>query len=164
MKTSDLCDKYGQQITIAEPIGFISYGRRKEFFGQIETVKCFEDNSLVRTAIEKSGKGKILVVDGGRSRRCALLGDMLAALALNNEWNGILIHGSIRDSDEIANLDIGVLALGTHPKKSAKNNEGAAQVTVHFSGVDFVPGQFIYIDVDGIVISKSELALDKMDQ
>lgn len=161
MKTTDLCDEYDQQINIAEPIGFGSFGGRREFSGQIETVKCFEDNSLLRAALERNGKGRVLVVDGGGSRRCALLGDIVAGLAKKNEWNGVLIHGSIRDADVVATLDIGIVALGTHPRKSAKKNEGAANITVHFAGIDFVPGQYVYIDTDGIVTSATELALAK---
>lgn len=159
MKTTDLCDKYENQITVADPIGFKSFGGRKEFSGRIETVKCHEDNSLVRAALEKNGKGKVLVVDGGGSLRCALLGDNMAALAQKNEWNGVLIYGCIRDSELVATLDIGVLALGTHPRKSAKKNEGAANIPVYFAGVIFDPGQTIYIDADGILVSAAELAL-----
>jgi regulator of ribonuclease activity A len=157
MKTTDLCDEYDQQVNVAEPIGFVSFGGRKDFSGQIETVKCHEDNSLVRAAVERNGKGKVLVVDGGGSRRCALLGDNIASLAQKNEWNGFLIFGSIRDSEVVATLDIGVVALGTHPKKSAKRNEGAANIVVYFSGTIFVPGQYIYIDADGIVTSETAL-------
>ena len=161
MKTTDICDEHEHQVNVAEPIGFRNFGGREEFSGKIETVKCHEDNSLVRAALERNGKGKVLVVDGGGSLRCALLGDMLATLAQNNGWAGILIYGSVRDSAILATLDIGVLALGKHPKKSAKKNEGAANIPVYFAGVIFVPGQYIYIDADGILTSATELTLSK---
>jgi regulator of ribonuclease activity A len=157
MKTSDLCDEYGDQVQVAEPIGFGSFGGRKEFFGQIVTLKCFEDNSLLRAAIEKNGKGKVLVVDGGGSNRCALLGDNIASIAHQNEWNGIIIHGYIRDSEAVSKIDIGIVALGTNPRKSAKKNKGAANIIVNFAQTDFIPGKYIYIDQDGIVTSEKEL-------
>jgi regulator of ribonuclease activity A len=157
MKTTDLCDDYGDQVHVAEPVGFKSFGGRKSFAGQIETVRCYEDNSLVRTALEGNGLGKVLVVDGGGSLRCALLGDRLAALAQENQWSGILIYGGIRDSEAISTLAIGVVALGTHPRRSAKNNEGMANTVLRFAGIDFVPGHYIYIDPDGIVTSEVKI-------
>jgi regulator of ribonuclease activity A len=159
MKTTDLCDKCGEDIKVLDPIGFRSFGARTEFHGQIETVKCYEDNTFVRAALEKDGTGKILVVDGGGSNRCALLGDNIADLAYKNKWNGIIVYGYIRDSVAVSKIDIGVLALGTNPKKSAKNKEGAVNLTVHFAGVDFIPGEFVYVDEDGAVVSKNELSL-----
>jgi regulator of ribonuclease activity A len=157
MKTTDLCDEYGDRVHVADPIGFRSFGGRKEIIGQIETVKCHEDNSLLRAAVEKNGKGKILVVDGGGSNRCALLGDNIAAIAHQNEWNGIVIYGFIRDSEAISKIDIGIVALGTNPRKSAKKNEGSTNIVLHFANTDFVPGNFIYIDQDGIITSEKEL-------
>jgi regulator of ribonuclease activity A len=157
MKTTDLCDEYGDQIHVADPIGFKSFGGYNEFFGKIETVKCYEDNSLVRAALEENGKSKVLVVDGGGSLHCALLGDNIAALAQKNEWSGILLFGCIRDSEAVSALGLGIVALGTNPRKSAKNNEGTANVSVHFAGIDFIPGSHIYIDSDGIVTSEKEL-------
>ena len=157
MKTTDLCDKYMDQLKIAEPIGFKSFGGKHEFHGQIETVKCYEDNTFVRSALEKDGTGKVLVVDGGGSNRCALLGDNIAELAYQNKWNGIIVYGSIRDSVAVSKIGIGVLALGTSPKKSAKNKEGIVGIPVHFAGADFLPGEVIYIDEDGIVLSHQEL-------
>lgn len=157
MKTTDLCDQYGDQIRVAEPIGFKSFGGRHEFHGQIETVKCYEDNTFVRAALEKNGTGKVLVVDGGGSRRCALLGDNIAELAYQNKWNGVIVYGSIRDSAAVSKIDISILALGTHPKKSAKNKEGTTGIPVHFAGVDFIPAEFIYVDEDGMVVSQQQL-------
>ena len=159
MKTTDLCDKYGDELRVMEPIGFKSFGRRKEFQGQIETVKCYEDNTYVRATLENDGTDKVLVIDGGGSNRCALLGDNIAELAHNNHWNGIIVFGYIRDSVAVSKIDIGVLALGTNPKKSAKDKLGTANVTVSFAGVDFIPGEFVYVDEDGVVVHKNKLVL-----
>jgi len=159
MKTTDLCDKYGDQLRVAEPIGFRSFGGRNEFHGQIETVQCLEDNTFVRATLEKDGTGKVLVVDGDGSNRCALLGDNIAELAHKNDWNGIIVFGYIRDSAVVSGIDIGVIALGTNPKKSAKDNLGMVNLTVRFADVDFVPGEFVYVDEDGVVVSDSELVL-----
>ena len=159
MKTTDLCDQYGDQLAIAEPIGFKSFGGRNEFHGQIETVQCFEDNTFVRATLEKDGTGKVLVVDGDGSNRCALLGDNIAELAHRNGWNGMIVFGYIRDSAAVSAIDIGIMALGTNPKKSAKDNLGTLNLTVRFADVDFVPGEFVYVDEDGIVVSDSELVL-----
>jgi regulator of ribonuclease activity A len=158
MKTTDICDEHSNEIQVVDPIGFKHFGGRTSFFGKIETVKCYEDNSLLRAAIEKNGRGKVLVVDGGGSLRCALLGDNIATLAQKNEWNGIFIYGGIRDSETVSGLDIGIAALGTNPRKSKKNNEGSSNIEVHFAGVDFVPGNFIYLDMDGIVVSEKDFA------
>ncbi len=157
LKTTDLCDAHPDKVNVAEPIGFKDFGGNKLFSGQIQTLKCFEDNSFVRKALEANGEGKVLVVDGGGSMRCALLGDMLADLAIKNKWNGIVVYGCIRDSDAISRLPLGVKALSTIPLKSNKRNEGQENITVRFAGVDFVPAQFIYCDADGIIVSKEAL-------
>ncbi len=159
MKTTDLCDKYGETVRVLEPIGFQHFGGRIEFHGQIETVKCYEDNTMVRAALEKDGTDKVLVVDGGGSNRCALLGDNLAGLAQDNRWNGIIIYGCIRDSLAVSKIDIGVLALGTNPRRSAKDKGGTSNIVVSFGDVDFVPGEFVYVDEDGAVVSGRELRL-----
>ena len=124
LKTTDLCDNHPEKVSIADPIGFKDYGGVKLFNGKIETVKCFEDNSFVRKALEQNGEGKVLVVDGGGSMRCALLGDMLGELGVKNKWNGIIIYGCIRDSAAMATLQLGVKALNVIPLKSNKRNEG----------------------------------------
>jgi len=157
MRTTDICDEYGEAVNVAEPIGFKHYGARKTFSGQIETIKCHEDNSLVRTTVAAPGKGKVLVVDGGGSLRCALLGDLLAGKAQQNGWEGVVVYGCIRDSEVIAKLDLGVMALATHPRKSEKHNVGLNNVTAHFAGISFVPGQFLYADGDGIVVSEQDV-------
>ena len=155
-KTADLCDEYPDSLQICEP-GFSSFGGRPRFFGQISTIKCFEDNSLVREAVAEPGEGRVLVVDAGGSRRCAMLGDLLAAKAAAKGWSGVLMYGLIRDSAEIADMDLGVKALGTHPLKSVKKGVGERDVVVRFAGVTFVPGEYLYADEDGIVCSDAAL-------
>jgi len=138
---------------------FGDFGGALDFAGPISTVKCHEDNSLVRSALEEPGEGRVLVVDGGGSDRCALLGDNLAQLAIDNEWAGIVVYGCIRDSAEIAEMPVGVKALATHPKKSHKQNIGERDVAVRFAGVSFAPGAWLYADLDGIVVSDEALTL-----
>ena len=159
IKTTDLCDAHPDKVNIAEPIGFKDFGAIKYFSGKIHTVKCFEDNSLVRKALEANGEGKVLIVDGGGSMRCALLGDMLADLAIKNKWSGIIVYGCIRDSEAIAKLALGVKALNTIPLKSNKRNEGQENITVRFAGTDFIPGQFVYCDCDGIIVAKEAFSI-----
>lgn len=157
-KTTDLCDNHPDKVRIAEPIGFKDFGGAKLFNGKIETVKCFEDNSFVRKALEQNGEGKVLVVDGGGSMRCALLGDMLGELGAKNKWNGIIVYGCIRDSAAMATLQLGVKALNTNPLKSNKRNEGQQNIPVHFAGIDFAPGEFVYADEDGIITTTTPLS------
>jgi regulator of ribonuclease activity A len=157
LKTTDLCDAHPDKVSVADPIGFTHFGGTKLFNGTIETVKCFEDNSLVRKALEQPGHGKVLVVDGGGSMRCALLGNMLGELGVKNKWNGIIVFGCIRDSAAMATLQLGVMALATIPLKSNKRNEGQQNIPVRFAGVDFVPGAVVYCDEDGIIVAKEAL-------
>lgn len=154
--TADLCDQYADRLQIAEPL-FVDFGGVESFSGPIVTLKLFEDNSLVRTALGEPGGGRVLVVDGGGSLRCALLGDQLAELAVHNHWAGIVIYGAIRDSAVIAGLSIGVKALDTHPLKSVKRNQGERDVPVHFAGIRFSPGHYLYADGDGIVVAADRL-------
>lgn len=155
-KTADICDTYSDSLQIAEPM-FSDFGGKLAFYGTIRTVKCHEDNSHVRAMLETEGNNQVLVVDGGGSLRCALLGDQLATLAANNHWAGLIIYGCIRDSAEIAGINIGVKALTTHPLKSMKRGEGERDVTVNFAGVSFIPGEVVYCDDDGIIISAKSL-------
>lgn len=152
-KTADLCDEYSDSLQICEPV-FFSFGGRASFFGQISTIKCFEDNSLVREAVAEPGDGRVLVVDAGGSRRCAMLGDLLAAKAAANGWSGVLMYGLIRDSSDIAGMDLGVKALGTYPLKSVKKGVGERDIVVRFAGVTFTPGEYLYADEDGIVCNE----------
>jgi regulator of ribonuclease activity A len=155
-KTADLCDEHGTDLQICEPL-FRSFGGEARFYGRVSTVKCFEDNSLVREAVSEPGEGRVLVVDAGGSLRCAMLGDLLAAKAVGNGWSGVVMYGLIRDSADIARMPLGVKALGTHPLKSVKQGVGERDVTVRFAGVSFAPGQHLYADEDGIVCSTRAL-------
>jgi regulator of ribonuclease activity A len=155
--TPDLCDVY-PDVIVLEPM-FSNFGGRDSFGGQIVTLKCFEDNSLVKEQVELDGTGKVLVVDGGGSLRCALLGDMLAEKAAQNHWEGLVIYGCIRDVDMIAQMDVGVQALATHPRKTEKRGLGDLNVVVHFAGVTFRPGEFIYADNNGVIVSPTALKM-----
>ena len=158
--TPDLCDAYDgnadAELSVVEPM-FNAFGGRSAFSGRIATLKLFEDNSLVREALGEPGQGKVLVVDGGGSLRCALVGDQLGELAVKNGWEGIVVYGSIRDSAVIDGQDIGVRALDTHPRKSVKKGAGDRDLTVTFGGVSFRPGEWLYADADGIVVSRIPL-------
>ncbi|MDN5937732.1 MAG: ribonuclease E activity regulator RraA [Salinisphaera sp.] len=156
--TTDLCDKYESELQIADPL-FSDFGARLDFAGPISTVKCFEDNTQVRAALEEPGAGRVLVVDGGGSDRCALLGGNLAALAHENGWAGVLVYGCLRDTDEIAETPLGVKALAPHPRKSDKRGGGQRDVAVRFAGVDFAAGAWLYADGDGVIVSASQLSL-----
>lgn len=156
IKTADLCDAHAAELHVAEPI-FRDYGGAAAFGGPISTVQVYEDNMLVRAALEQPGHGRVLVVDGGGSLRCALVGDLLAGLGVQNGWAGLVVYGCIRDSAEIARLPIGVRALATNPLRSAKRGEGQRDAPVTFAGVTFVPGQHLYADADGIVVAERAL-------
>ena len=153
---ADLWDEHHEHLSCVDPI-FRSFGNKKAFSGKITTLKLFEDNSLVRKQLESDGKGKVLVIDGGASLRCALVGDQLAALAIQNNWKGIVVNGCIRDSHLINSMDIGIRALNTSPVKSVKRNIGEIDISVKFGGVTFVSNDYIYVDLDGILISKRNL-------
>jgi regulator of ribonuclease activity A len=155
-KTADLCDAHSNKLQIAEP-GFRSFGGHTRFHGEIVTIKLFEDNSLVRATLGQPGNGKVLVIDGGGSKRCALLGDLLAASAVENGWSGILVNGCIRDSADIAGMPLGVVALGTHPLKSVKKGVGEMDLAVRFAGITFRPGEYLYADEDGVILSSIAL-------
>jgi regulator of ribonuclease activity A len=156
IQTADLCDAYEDKLAVVSPM-FRSYGGRSAFGGPISTLKIFEDNSFVRKAVESAGNGRVLVIDGGASMRCALVGDQLAELAVRNGWAGIIVHGCIRDSKAIGDMDLGVFALGTHPRKTVKRNVGEAELPVTFGGVTFVPGHHVYADEDGVIVSEAAL-------
>ena len=148
--TTDLCDLELPGLQVAEPL-FRDFGGQRAFSGTIQTLKIFEDNSLVRRALETPGHGQVLVVDGGGSLRCALLGDQLGELAVANRWSGLVIFGCVRDSRALGQLPLGVKALATHPLRSFKAGEGRAQLTVRFAGVTFHPGHWLCADEDGLV-------------
>ncbi|MGR8931074.1 MAG: ribonuclease E activity regulator RraA [Gammaproteobacteria bacterium] len=156
--TAELCDRFSDQesFQIAEPL-FRQFGGNQRFSGQITTLKVFEDNSLVRTVLEEPGQGRVLVVDGGGSRRCALFGDLLAGVAVKNAWEGILIYGCVRGADLINQMPIGVMALNTHPLKSRKHGQGERDVMITFAGVNFKKDHYLYADNDGIIVVDSKL-------
>jgi regulator of ribonuclease activity A len=154
-QTADLCDEHDELI-VAEPL-FTDFGGTRRFCGEVTTLACFEDNSLVREALGEPGRGRVLVVGGGGSRRCALLGDRLGALAVENGWSGLVIHGCVRDTEELARLDLGVRALAACPRKSVKRGEGRRDVTVRFAGVTLRPGTYLYADADGLVVAPRSL-------
>lgn len=155
-KTADLCDQYSAELQVIEPM-FSNFGGVASFCGAAVTLKVFEDNSLVRAALEEPGHGRVLVVDGGGSLRCALVGDQLADLAVRNGWSGIVVHGCIRDSEAIAALALGVQAIGTHPLKSVKRGEGQRDIEIRIGGARIAPGHHIYADDDGIVVAPRAL-------
>jgi regulator of ribonuclease activity A len=155
-KTADLCDAHGAELQVAEPL-LRDFGGRVAFHGAISTIRCFEDNSFVRAALETAGCGRVLVIDGGGSLRCALIGDQLAALAAKNGWVGAIVHGCVRDSSVLATTDVGIKAIAAHPRKSVKLGNGQREIPVRFAGAVYTPGHYLYADEDGIVISPSLL-------
>lgn len=154
--TCDLCDAHPDSARVCEPM-FASFGGREAFGGEIVTVKCHEDNSRVKELLATPGQGKVLVVDGGGSLRCALMGDMIGESAVQNGWEGVLVHGCVRDVDALAGLDLGVQALAAIPLKSVRKGVGETNVPVTFGGVTFVPGQFVYADNNGVVVADKKL-------
>lgn len=157
IKTADLSDLHEGKLKAALPL-FKSYGQKKSFHGEIVTVKVFEDNVLVKDLLGSKGTGKVLVVDGGGSLRYALMGDNLAQMAIDNGWEGVIIYGCIRDSADIDKMNVGVKALNTIPFKSKKGGEGETNVAVTFASATFKPGEFVYADEDGILVSESRLS------
>lgn len=159
--TCDLCDANaerlaGGSLSVLPPL-FIGMGKRRAFAGQAFTLKVFEDNALVRAALETPGQGRVLVVDGGGSVRSALVGGNLASLAADNGWHGIVVFGAVRDLDEIEDCEVGVRALALHPQRSARKSVGDSNVKVMIAGVAVEPGDWIYADADGILVSKDDL-------
>lgn len=154
--TTDLSDANPDTTQVLEPMLF-HFGAVSAFHGPIRTVKVFEDNTLVRSALEQPGEGHVLVVDDGGSTRCALVGDRLAALARDGGWAGIVVYGCIRDSREIGEIEVGVMAVATHPRKSVKRGHGAQDLPLSFGGVTFEPGAWLYADEDGILVAAERL-------
>ncbi|RZI41047.1 RraA family protein [Herbaspirillum sp. HC18] len=159
--TCDICDanedKLGNGTLAVLPPVFQKFGKRVKFSGQAATLKVFEDNVLVRSTLETPGNGRVLVVDGGGSLRCALVGGNLGVLAEKNGWAGIIVNGCIRDSEEINACDIGVRALATHPQRSVRKGVGDRELRVSIAGVAVNPGDWIYADADGVLVSAQKL-------
>jgi len=154
--TPDLCDAHPSDVQACET-QFVNFGGRAEFAGEILTIKCFEDNSLVKTRLAQPGKGKVLVVDGGGSLRRALLGDQIATSAVKNKWEGLLFFGAVRDVEVLRGLDIGIRALGSSPVKTEKRGEGQENIPLKFAAVAFQPGHYVYVDDNGVVVSAKNL-------
>ena len=156
LSTADLVDQYEGSVQCCE-LQFRSFGRRNRFAGEVVTVDCVEDNVLVKQALQDPGQGKVLVVEGHGSLRCALVGDVIAGMGLANGWEGIVIHGAVRDVAALRELDLGVLALGSNPAKSAKRGSGVRGAAVRFGGVTFQPGWWLVADEDGVLVSADRI-------
>ncbi len=156
MKTADLVDSHDKDVAFCH-LPWLKFGKVKTFSGEVQTVKSFEDNVLLKAELSKPGNGRVLVVDGGGSTRLAILGDIIAGILQDNNWAGIIINGAIRDSEEVNEMDVAVFCLGTSPKKSAKTGEGTVGMPIHFGGVRFKPGDWVYCDADGVLVSEKKL-------
>lgn len=159
--TTDLCDDNepllaSGALRVAPPV-FRAWGREARFAGRAATVRCADDNSMVRKMLEAEGQGRVLVVDGGASMRCALFGGNLALLAEKNGWAGVIVDGCVRDSAEIDACAIGVRALAAHPRRSDRRGSGEREVTVEIRGVRIAPGDWCYVDADGLLVADSAL-------
>jgi regulator of ribonuclease activity A len=149
--TADLVDDIGPDVRSCDT-QFRQFGDRSEFVGRISTVRCCQDNALLKSVLSTPGDGGVLVIDGGGSLHTALVGDVIAELARTNGWTGLVVHGAVRDAAALRTLDIGIKALGTNPRKSSKTGTGERDVVVEFGGIRFVPGETAYSDDDGIVV------------
>ncbi|MFD0683307.1 ribonuclease E activity regulator RraA [Actinomadura fibrosa] len=154
--TADLIDDFGDELRSCET-QFRQYGARTAFAGPVATVRCLRDNGLVKRLLNSPGDGRVLVVDGGGSLASALMGDLIAAAAVENGWGGVVINGVVRDVATLRTLDLGAKALGSNPRKSAKDAAGEVDVPVTFGGVEFRPGDWLYSDEDGIVVAERAL-------
>ncbi|MDH2924567.1 regulator of ribonuclease activity A [Nicoletella semolina] len=157
--TSTLCDIYSDQVDVVEPI-FSSFGGRPSFYGKITTIKCFENNGLIAEVLEENGQGRVLLVDGGGAVRRALLDSSLAQIAVENDWEGIIINGAVRQLDILETLDLGIQALAPIPVGADDNTIGEIDTPVNFGGVTFLPEDYVYADLTGIVLSPDLLDLN----
>ena len=149
--TADLVDEIGADVRSCD-LQFRQFGGHHEFAGPITTVRCFQDNALLKTMLSGPGDGGVLVIDGAGSLHTALVGDVIAELGRSNGWAGLIINGAVRDAATLRTLDIGIKALGTNPRKSSKTGSGERDIVVNFGGVAFCPGDLVYSDDDGIVV------------
>lgn len=152
----DLCDQHCDVLQVADPL-FHNFGGKPLFYGQAVTLSCYEDNSLVRELVTRPGQGRVMVIDGGGSLRRALIGDQLALKAAEQGWEGILIHGAVRDVGTLATLALGVKALAACPIKTEKRGQGELDAVVSFAGVTIHPGDYVYADLNGVVVSATRL-------
>lgn len=148
------CDLYDENEGTAQAMGtpLSDFGGRAAFSGTVVTVRCFEDNSVVKQLCAQPGAGKVLVVDGGGSLRCALMGDLIAQAACDNGWEGAVIFGAVRDRAVLANIDLGIKALGTTPRKSVRRGAGEQDVVLEVAGLTITPGEQLFADADGILL------------
>jgi len=155
----DICDDFPDEVQVLQPL-FSNFGKKRCFSGEIVTIKCFEDNSLVRDLVATAGDGRVIIVDGGGSLRHALLGDLLAAKAVENGWQGLVINGCVRDVEILKDIELGIRALNCYPLKTEKRGEGQLNKAVGFAGVHFRPGQFLYADANGILVTAKDLGIE----
>jgi regulator of ribonuclease activity A len=149
--TADLVDDIYPDVRSCD-LQLNDYGGKTMFAGPITTVRCFEDNALLKSVLSEAGSGGVLVVDGSGSLHTALVGDVIAGLAAENGWAGVIVNGAVRDASTLRTIDVGIKALGTNPRKGTKTGEGDRDVAVTFGGVTFNPGEIAYCDEDGIVV------------
>ncbi|TMO07010.1 ribonuclease E activity regulator RraA [Pseudoalteromonas sp. S327] len=161
--TSDLCDFFADVVDVLEPM-FINFGGRHTFGGRIKTVKCFENNELIREILSQDGTDQVLLIDGGGSTRRALIDIELAELALDNNWNGIIVFGAVRHVDELEEIDLGIQAIASIPVAADSEGAGEDSIGVNFAGVSFFDDDFIYADSTGIVLSAEELELEVIEE
>ncbi len=160
--TSALCDIYLDQVDVVEPM-FSNFGGCASFAGQVTTIKCFEDNGLIRETLEQDGLGRVLLIDGGGSLRRALLDAELAAIAEENEWEGIVVYGCVREVDELEDMSIGIQALASIPVGAPSQGIGEVDIPVNFGGVTFLPEDYLYADHTGIILSQEPLNTADLD-
>lgn len=161
--TSLLCDIYAETIDVVEPL-LTNFGGRSSFAGEVVTIKCFESVGLIYKTLEENGAGKVLLIDGGGSLRRALVNAHIAELAVENDWEGIVVNGCIREVDALEELDIGIQAITAIPVGAEDNEVGELNVPVNFAGVSFLPEDILYADSTGIVISPEPLELDEVEE
>ncbi len=160
--TSDICDQFTDTIDVLEPM-FANFAGRRSFGGRVRTIKCFEQNGLIRDVLQQDGSDTVLVIDGGGSTRRALIDIELAELAVENNWAGIIVYGSVRHVDELEELDIGIQAIAAIPVGAENDTIGEESVPVNFAGVSFFDDDYIYADSTGIVLSAEELVFAEDD-
>jgi regulator of ribonuclease activity A len=159
LSVPDICDQFLDEIVVFDPV-FRDFGALRKFCGEIVTIRCFEDNSLVGETVRTPGQGRVIVVDGGGSLRRALLGDLLAAAAVENGWRGLVINGAVRDVEILETIDLGVKALGACPVKTDKRGEGQLDTPLRFAGAQLEPGQYLYADANGVIVARRKLSVD----
>ncbi len=157
--TSELCDIYHEEVNVVEPL-FSNFGGRTSFGGQITTVKCFEDTGLLFDLLEENGRGRVLLVDVGGSVRRELINAELARLAAQNEWEGIVVYGAVRQVDDLEELDIGIQAMAAIPAGAVSEGVGESDIRVNFGGVTFFSGDHLYADNTGIILSEDPLDIE----